>query len=129
MMPWTSESDCTITSCPPQSYLLLCPPPSSPHHLLNSGRAVGKKPSFFSCFFVKHSNVAVALFSPQTFFLPQGRQLIGRKLGCSEPMQACKKNTDKGAITREEIPTDLQGKTLRLMKQNKKVSGFPTLWH
>ena len=49
MMPWNSESGCTLTSYPPHSSLHLCPP-SSPHHLLNDGRAVGKKPSFFSCF-------------------------------------------------------------------------------
>ena len=32
----------------------------------------------------------------------------------------------KGAVTRKEIPTDLQGKSLHLKKQNKNPSGFPT---
>ena len=47
MMPWTSESGCTLTSYPPQSSLHMCP--LSPPPSVTQCCAVGKKPSFLSC--------------------------------------------------------------------------------
>ena len=75
MMPWTSESDCTLTSYPPHliSSPILPPPLPPPCHLLHSGRAVGKKPSFFSCFFCK-----LASFSATARFFPERSKYFPR---------------------------------------------------